>query len=731
MEYKKKERVELMDNMVLIGLGLAVAYLLFDALMSAMLSEGLHSARHIFAFNLNEVLARVLVLCFFCIFGSHAQFTIKQRKKIDEALLKSEAKYRSIIGNIEDGYYETDMKLNILFCNNSICKIFGYPKKEILTMNFRKLADGKTYNRLRDTLDNLIQSGKHPNQFDGKFIKKDGTECFVEGSVSLIKDSVGKVKGYRGLIRDVTKRRQTEAMEQAKEVAEAASRTKSEFLANMSHEIRTPLNSIIGLIELNRETDLQPEQKEDLDTALSASYALLAVINDILDFSKIEAGKLELEQNAFNLRDFLGGALTIMAKTAHEKGIELTYRVSNDVADRIIGDSDRLRQVLLNLVSNAVKFTQKGKVMVSVHFQSKTDAGICLIFSVSDTGIGIILEKHEDIFKSFQQADGTVSRRYGGTGLGLAISSRLVNLMGGRIWVESTPGKGSIFYFTSYFALAEDKSDHKGDYEIDLKDTELVLKDGRQVDVLVAEDTLFNRKFIRRLLERNGFTATIVENGKKALDLLEDKSFDIILMDVQMPIMDGFEATKAIRENEKLTGRHIPVIAMTAHAMKGDRQKCIEAGMDEYISKPISSQTLIKLMNSLVPGNVKKNDKDKTWADSEYCFDKETILKAFDNDWNFFREAVGIFIDEYPKMMAEIKYAIHQNNPEELRRSSHSLKGMLGNFQAQSAEKKAFKLEEMGRKNDFKGAGIACEMLAADIKSFEGLLLKFIEEERA
>jgi len=503
-------------------------------------------------------------------------------------------RFRAILDQIEDGCFVVDLRGHYLFVNDAFCRIFGVERTDVLGAHFSITTTNRA--RRTETLAlyaDVFRTGRAVKSYEYAVELKNQAVKFVEQSVSLERDAQGRPIGFLGIIRDSTARKLAEhELEQAKEAAEAANRAKSEFLANMSHEIRTPMNGIIGMTDLALESSPTPYQTDCLATIKRQADALLRIVNDVLDFSKIESRKIELESAPFTLSEVVDDVVKPLEIAAREKGLDITSRIAATVPARMVGDAVRLKQVLTNLIANAIKFTERGMVSLDVLVDAEDAGATTLHFMVADTGIGIPAGKLVAIFQPFRQADGSTTRRFGGTGLGLTISATLVQLMGGRIWVHSEPGAGSTFHFTAPFPIApaRDEGDRRHEPRPGVVPAAVTAR------VLVAEDNIINQRIAQSLLTKRGHAVTVVSTGREALDALERESFDVVLMDVQMPDMDGFEATAAIRAREQTSGAHVRIVAMTAHAMQGDRERCLAAGMDDYISKPIDQQRLFGLV---------------------------------------------------------------------------------------------------------------------------------------
>jgi signal transduction histidine kinase/DNA-binding response OmpR family regulator len=695
-----------------------------------------------------------------------------------------------------------------------------------------------------------------------RWVEHAGWVVFTD--VFLIQSCIHSVADMRD-----NSRKQAE-LEATTEAATAASRAKSEFLANMSHEIRTPMNGIMGMTEILMDTELSPEQTEYLNLVKTSSDSLLQVINDVLDFSKIEAGKLDIDPVVFSLRDSLGSAIKPFGIKADQKGLELACHVHADVPDGLFGDPVRLRQIVVNLVGNAMKFTEKGEVVVAAEIESRSADDLVLHFSVRDTGIGIAPEKQKIVFESFTQADGSTTRKYGGTGLGLTISARLVELMGGRIWVESELGKGSTFHFSLRFRLQSgtlpvddrDSSAHVNweglsvlvvddnrtnrlilqemlssrglkttladsgktalvalqavkdagkPYSLILVDAHMPEIDGfslaeqiigmrefrstpiimltsagqpgdarrcrelgfaaylckpvsqselleavafalqtsaksqtpetasqpslpgrrRSVHVLLAEDNVVNQTLASHLLEKRGFDVTVVGDGNAALAAMARQKFDIVLMDVQMPGKDGLEATGDIRANEAKTGGHIPIVALTAHAMKGDRERCLVAGMDAYISKPIRSKELFETMETLLQGRAAEAPaENKAAAETNAIFNEARLLERTEGSAELCDLLVKTFLKECPTHSDSLRQALQHGDAKALAAAAHALKGAIANFTDGPALTATKALEAAAKNVDLREAEEAMRKVTVELEQLQTALSEFVHRQQ-
>ena len=533
---------------------------------------------------------------------------VTAREKAEIELRESEMRKRAIFEAAMDCMIFMDEAGKIVEFNHASELAFGYLRQEVIGKDLIDVfIPAELRDRQRTNLERYMGAGELGSmlgrRLETSMIRKNGEQFLAEMTMQPIPLTQGEA-GFALFVRDITvMKKAEEQLVHAKEAAESANRAKGAFLANMSHEIRTPMNAIIGMTELVLESQLDDEQRDYLQTVLESSNSLLALLNDVLDFSKIESGRVDLEEIEFDLRHCIEESIRSFLYRAKQKALGLSYEISPDTPAWFVGDPLRLRQVLVNLVSNAIKFTDVGSVRVRVQTVSTIENTAELRFEVADTGIGIPANKRRKIFEEFEQADSSTKRRFGGTGLGLAICSRLVHLMHGEIGVDSEEGKGSTFFFNVSLGLPANRPRVS---EM-ITTAPVVLAAGNDeaaqtgplpgLRILLAEDSPANQKLAVGLLKKRGHQVVIANNGKEAYDTFLAQSFDLILMDVQMPEMDGYDATQAIRAAER--DSHVPIVAMTAHAMRGDQERCLEAGMDAYLAKPIRAQALFEVVNRI------------------------------------------------------------------------------------------------------------------------------------
>ncbi|MCH7493451.1 PAS domain S-box protein, partial [bacterium] len=646
---------------------------------------------------------------------------ITARKQVEDALQESEEKHRLLMNSIDSPALALNEEMEILYCNQPFADLLGADASDLVGQSLPSRQPGFASSPSCKAYLEVMAEGT-----SATVELQEGERHFLE----RIHPTPWGILAIRG---DITDRKRFEReMLEARDTALEASRLKSEFLANISHEIRTPLNGVLGMTRLALDTDLNSEQREYLDLVLASADSLLSVLNDILDLSKIEAGRLDLESMPFGLKAELGRLERIFRMRAEDRGLTLQWEIAAEVPENVVGDRIRLGQILYNLLGNALKFTEEGTVGLSVAVEETDGEQVLLRWRITDTGIGIPKDKQDLVFDTFSQADGSIARKYGGTGLGLSIASQLAGMMGGDIGLRSEEGKGSEFWFTTRFGIGEkavvdtEESRPPPDHPL--------LRGERRLAILLVEDNLVNRKLARRLLEKGGHEVRTAVNGREALDLYGQGGFDVILMDVQMPEMDGFEATAAIRRLEEGTSGHQPIVALTAHAMKGDREKCLAAGMDGYVAKPLTTKSVLEELARVLAPEVgtpmeqrgSKTPKVGSRAKGQRPVDEKGLIARVEGDHELLREVVELFLEEHPETMAQIGRALEKGDGAAVARAAHMMKGSVSNFCAEPARSAALRLEEAGKSGDLSGAVALFHALERELDQLQRALLSVV-----
>ena len=689
---------------------------------------------------------------------------IAQRALLGE-LEDSERRFRALALRAPVGIYRCDLKARCTFANQEWCRLAGMSDEEARGHGWVNALHPDDRERCQKA---WLQASVLGTEWEAefRFLHKDGTVKWVYSRAAIVVGEYG-ARERVGMTMDITARKQAEeSLTRSKELAEAATRAKSEFLAKMSHEIRTPMNGVLGMLELALETPLQPDQKDYVDTARASAANLLGIINDILDVSRIEARKLEIDAIPFSLRQLLDTSLKPLIQLARGKGLSFELDVGLHVVDGLVGDALRLQQVLVNLVGNGIKFTRQGGIRVTV-MQGETDEqSVKLCLSVRDTGIGIPADRLPSIFEPFTQVErvGAMS----GTGLGLTISSQLVELMGGKLRVSSTVGTGSAFHVDLVFPRANLDAESLASSTV--KSTGRYQSPPSRLRVLLAEDNAVNARVVRHFLEKVGSQVTVAETGQAALDQALNGDFHLIFLDVQMPELTGIQVCQALRAREKVSGGHRPIVMLPAQAMKGDREECMAAGADDYVTKPVTRRILFsaiaRLMDQGAFGNTASQQlpvltltgedssgkilaarpasdaaperalQPDTATDSQLTMssgvlDRVELLARVDGDRVLLVELVRLFVQERPALLGSMEAALRDGDAQELARAAHKAKGAFGNLSAPLAQQCAVELELLARHGEMALATDVFLRLSQQVEKLEAELLALTQDDRA